>query len=36
MTKEIIEKVTQQGNSLDVNDLNAEEKKNLAEFLSAT
>ena len=35
MTKEIIEKVTQQGNSLDVNDLNAEEKKNLAEFLSA-
>ena len=35
MTKEIIEKVTQQGISLDVNDLNAEEKKNLAEFLSA-
>lgn len=35
MTKEIIEKVTQQGNSLDINDLNAEEKKNLAEFLSA-
>lgn len=35
MTKEIIEKITQHGNSLDVNDLNAEEKKNLAEFLSA-
>lgn len=35
MTKEIIEKVTQPKNSLDVNDLTSDEKKNLAEFLSA-
>lgn len=35
MTKEIIEKVTQPNNSLDVNDLTSDEKKNLAEFLSA-
>lgn len=35
MTKEIIEKVTQSNNSLDVNDLTSDEKKNLAEFLSA-
>ena len=35
MTKEIIEKVTQNNTSLEVNDISADEKKNLAEFLSA-
>lgn len=35
MTKEIIEKVTQNNTPLEVNDISADEKKNLAEFLSA-
>lgn len=35
MTKEIIEKVTQNNTALEVNDISADEKKNLAEFLSA-
>lgn len=35
MTKEIIEKVTQNNIPLEVNDISADEKKNLAEFLSA-
>ena len=35
MTKEIIEKVTQNNTPLEVNDTSADEKKNLAEFLSA-
>lgn len=35
MTKEIIEKITQNNTPLEVNDISVEEKKNLAEFLSA-
>lgn len=35
MIKEIIEKVTQNNTPLEVNDISADEKKNLAEFLSA-
>lgn len=35
MTKEIIEKVTQNNTPLEVNDISADEKKNLAEFLLA-
>ncbi len=35
MTKEIIEKVMQNNTPLEVNDISADEKKNLAEFLSA-
>lgn len=34
MTKENVEKVTQNNTPLDVNDISADEKKNLAEFLS--
>lgn len=34
MTKENVEKVTQNNTPLDVNDISAEEKKNLAGFLS--
>lgn len=35
MIKEIIEKVTQNNTPLEVNDISADEKKNLAEFLLA-
>ncbi len=35
MTKEIIEKIMQSNTPLEVNDISVEEKKNLAEFLSA-
>ncbi len=35
MTKEIIEKIMQNNTPLEVNDISVEEKKNLAEFLSA-
>lgn len=35
MTKEIIEKIIQNNTPLEVNDISVEEKKNLAEFLSA-
>lgn len=35
MTKGIIEKVTQNNTPLEVNDISADEKKSLAEFLSA-
>lgn len=34
MTKENVEKITQNNTPLDVNDISAEEKRNLAEFLS--
>ena len=34
MTKENVEKITQNNTPLDVNDISADEKKNLAEFLS--
>lgn len=34
MTKENVEKITQNHTPLDVNDISAEEKRNLAEFLS--
>ena len=34
MTKENVEKITQNNTPLDVNDISAEEKKTLAEFLS--
>lgn len=34
MTKDNVEKVTQNNTPLDVNDISADEKKNLAEFLS--
>ena len=34
MTKENVEKITQNNTPLDVNDISAKEKQNLAEFLS--
>lgn len=34
MTKENVEKITQNNTPLDVNDISADEKRNLAEFLS--
>lgn len=34
MTKENVEKITQNNTPLDLNDISAEEKRNLAEFLS--
>ena len=35
MTKEILEKIMQNNTPLEVNDISVEEKKTLAEFLSA-